>query len=304
MIVLHLEIEVSKEGARTQHKLNVVDTERDHSASIVNENLHLGLDVCVPKSTMNKSPRTYNFYMVLPRYPSVNPTVLKCILWRMIGRSRSFKADAQRLCAQVRPGIHYKGLENIDLPRPFVITANHFARPGFSTAWIALSLSAALPGEVTWIMSNQWLFKGNPLAFIVRPLMRFVLKGINNAYSFVPMPTMIGGYSTPQERTSGVREAIRRMRENPRCILGITPEGMDSPTGGLALPPAGVGRFLLHLQQMGVTMLPASVYEQQGILYVRFGESYQLEPPSGLPPAEVDMVIRKAVMGKIAELIP
>lgn len=242
--------------------------------------------------------------MDFPRYPSVNPTVLKCILWRMIRRSRSFKADAQRLCAQVRPGIHYGGLENIDLPRPFVVTANHYARPGFSTAWIALSLSAVLPAEVTWIMSNQWLFEGNPLAFILRPLMRFVLKSINDTYSFVPMPTMISGYSTPQERTVGVREAIRRMRENPRCILGITPEGMDSPDGGLALPPAGVGRFLLHLQQMGATLLPASINEEQGILCVRFGKSYQLKPPSGLPPAEVDIAIRKTVMGKIAELIP
>mgnify|MGYP000844651263 FL=1 len=242
--------------------------------------------------------------MPQPDYPSINLTVLKCILWRILGRKRSLKADAQRLCAQVQPSIRYDGLANINVKLPFVVTANHYARPGFSTAWIALSLSAVLPAEVTWIMSNQWLFEGHPLYFVLRPLMRFVLKGINDTYSFVPMPTMIGGYSTPQERTAGVRKAIRRLKENPNSILGITPEGMDSPEGELALPPAGVGRFLLHLQQMGATILPASVYEEQGSLCVRFGESYQLEPPSGLPPAEIDLAIRKTVMGKIAELIP
>jgi hypothetical protein len=126
--------------------------------------------------------------MTYPEYPSVNPTVLKCILWRLLGRRRSLKADAQWLCTIVQPAIRYTGLENLSLARPFVVTANHYARPGFSTAWIALSLSAALPAEVTWIMSNQWLFEGHPLGFILRPLMRFVLKGINDAYSFVPMP--------------------------------------------------------------------------------------------------------------------
>jgi hypothetical protein len=238
------------------------------------------------------------------QYPSVNPTVLKCILWRLLGRNRSLKADAQRLCARVEPAIRYIGLENLNLARPFVVTANHYTRPGFSTAWIALSISAVLPAEVTWIMSNQWLFEGNPLAFALRPLMRFVLKGINDAYSFVPMPTIINGFSTSQERTAGVREVIRRLRKDPQTMIGITPEGMDSPIGGLALPPAGVGRFLFHLQEMGATMLPVSVYEEQGGLCVRFGEPYQLETPSGLSPSGFDLFIRKTVMSRIAKLMP
>jgi 1-acyl-sn-glycerol-3-phosphate acyltransferase len=242
--------------------------------------------------------------MSTAKYPSINTAVIKCILWRLSGRKRLFKADALHMCAKIRPNIRYEGLENIEIPRPFVVTTNHYARPGFSTAWIAVSLSAVLPGDVVWIMSNQWLFEGNALAFVLRPLMRFVLKSINDTYSFVAMPTMIGGYSTPQERAAGVREAIRRMRQDPQCILGIAPEGMDSPENGLALPPAGVGRFLLHLQQMGATLLPAAVFEEQGILCVHFGEPYTLELPFGLSSAEVDLFIREEVMRKIAEQMP
>ena len=48
-----------------------------------------------------------------------------------------------------------------------------------------------------------------------------------------------------QQRTAGVRAVIERLRRQPNCILGLTPKGMDSPAGGLALPPAGAGRFML-----------------------------------------------------------
>jgi hypothetical protein len=115
---------------------------------------------------------------------------------------------------------------------------------------------------------------------------------------------MIGGHSTPQERTAGVREAIRRLRADTQTILGITPEGMDSPSGGLMLPPVGVGRFLLHLQQMGAGLLPAAVHEENGVLCVRFGKPYRLSLPSGFPPTETDLMARQQVMGRIAELIP
>jgi hypothetical protein len=239
----------------------------------------------------------------MPHYPSINPTVLKCILARITGRKRSAHADAMRLCAQVKPPIHYEGLENLNLERPFVVTVNHYARPGFSTAWIALSLSAALPPEVTWIMSNEWLFLDSKFAFILRPLMRFVLKSITDAYSLVPMPTMIKGYSTSQQRAAGVREAVKRVRADKNCILGIAPEGMDSPEVGLMLPPSGVGRFLLQLQKMGLSILPAAVFEAEGRLHVHFGAAYQLDDRMERSSAVVDLAARQQVMARIADLI-
>jgi hypothetical protein len=240
--------------------------------------------------------------MSFPRYPSINLTVLKCLLARLSGRRRSIHTDAVRLCSQIQPPIHYEGLQYIALERPFVVTANHYARPGFSTPWIALGISAMLPPEVTWIMSNEWLFEGNPFAFVLRPLMRFVLRSITLAYGFVPMPTMVQGFSTPQGRTSGVREAIERVRRDPNCILGITPEGMDSPDGNLMLPPSGVGRFLLHLQKMGLRFLPAAVFEANGCLHIHFGAPYALPVDSTLNSSEADLIARQVIMDQIKNL--
>jgi 1-acyl-sn-glycerol-3-phosphate acyltransferase len=237
--------------------------------------------------------------MLYPHYPSINPTVLKCLL----RRKRSLRADTARLCQQVDPPIQYAGLEYLALPQPFVVTVNHYARPGFSTAWIAVAISAVLPGETTWIMSNQWLFLGHPLGFVLRPLMRFILRSITLTYGFIPMPSMVAGYSTPQERTAGVRETIERVRDNPNCILGITPEGMDSPDGKLMLPPPGVGRFLLHLQQMRLPLLPAAVFEAEGVLHVHFGKPYQLTARTGLSSSELDLFLRKQIIERIAILI-
>lgn len=242
--------------------------------------------------------------MPYPQYPSINSTALKCILARLCGRRRSVHDDSARLAAQLQTPIHYEGLENTKIKRPFVVTANHYARPGFSTPWIALGISAVLPMEVTWIMSNEWLFLDNRFAFILRPLMRFVLRSITLAYGLVPMPTMVQCYSTPQGRTAGVREAIERVRKDLNCILGITPEGMDSPDGKLMLPPPGVGRFLLHLSEMGLPVLPAAVFETDVCLHVHFGKSYRLKGTSGLSPAETDMAARELIMKEITELMP
>jgi hypothetical protein len=134
--------------------------------------------------------------------------------------------------------------------------------------------------------------------------MRFVLKSITLAYGLVPMPTMVQGFSTPQGRTSGVRDAIDRVRRDPNCILGIAPEGMDSPDGKLMLPPSGVGRFLLHLNGMGLPILPVAVYESDGCLHVHFGAPYTLNVDPGLTPSAADLDARQQWMQKIANLIP
>ncbi len=238
-----------------------------------------------------------------PHYPGVNPTALTAILTRMFYRRRSFKETSKWLCDNLDPAIVYTGLENLPVARPLLITANHYHRPGFNTAWIALSISAAFEHEVTWILSNEWLFEGNPFAFGLRPAMRFVLKSITLTYGFLSMPTMIPGFSTPQGRTAGVRAVIEYLRQHPDAILGLTPEGMDSPDSSLRLPPQGAGRFILHLQQMGALILPTAVYERGGALNVRFGVPYRMAPPSDLSPSELDLWVRRTVMQPIDDLL-
>ena len=239
----------------------------------------------------------------LPVYPGVESAALSAIIARVLNRQRSARADSVRLCAVVVPEILYTGVDLLPTHGPFLLTANHYSRPGFSTTWIAMSISAALPMEVAWIMSNEWLFEGNPFAFLLRPAMRFVLNSITRAYHFLPMPTMTPGFSTPQQRSAGVRQVIERLRAQPDLVLGLTPEGMDSPDGRLGLPPAGAGKFILYLQQMGLPIVPVGVCEAKGSLQVHFGVPYSLQVDPSLPLSEVDLWVRQAVMQPIAVLL-
>ena len=181
--------------------------------------------------------------MTYPVYPSVNSTVLKTLLARLFQRKRSVHADSLGLCAKITPPIRYLGVENLADQGPLLLTANHYSRPGFSTTWIAAGISAALPVEVTWIMSDEWLFEGNPFAFILRPLMRFVLRSITLAYGFLPMPTMVQGFSTPQQRSSGVRGVIEYLRAIQR-LCSASPRRawmFQMESWGCLLPvPAGL----------------------------------------------------------------
>lgn len=235
----------------------------------------------------------------LPAYPGVESSALSAITARLLHRRRSFRLDSLRLCAKIVPEIHYLGLEHLPAHGALLLTANHYSRAGFSTAWIAAGISAALPVEVTWIMSNEWLFEGNSFAFLLRPAMRFVLRSITLVYNFLPMPTMIPGFSTPQQRSSSVRQVIERLRAQPDLVLGLTPEGMDSPDGGLMLPPAGAGRFIHHLNQMGLSIVPAAVHEVDGRLQIRFGKAYDLDQSDSVSPAKLDLLVRQQVMDHI-----
>ena len=240
--------------------------------------------------------------MTYPVYPGVNSAVLKTLLARLFHRKRSLHADSLRLCAKVAPPIRCTGVENLPARGPLLLTANHYSRPGFSTTWIAAGISAALPVEVTWIMSDEWLFEGNPFAFVLRPLMRFVLRSITLTYGFLPMPTMVQGFSTAQQRSSAVRGVIEYLRAHPDAVVGLTPEGMDIPDGKLGLPPAGAGRFIYHLNQMGLPVLPVGVYEKDGCLQIHFGRAYSLLNEA-MSPSQMDLAVRQTVMQHIGQLL-
>jgi hypothetical protein len=241
--------------------------------------------------------------MTFPAYPSINPFAIRAIAARLSNRKRSLRADSLKLCGKLTPPIRYTGLENLPAGGPLLMTTNHYSRPGFNTAWIAIGISAALPVELTWVMSNEWLFEGNPFAFILRPAMRFVLRSLTLAYHFLPMPTMIPGFSTPQQRSSGVRQVIERLRTQPETVLGLTPEGMDIPGGGLGLPPAGAGKFILYLCQMGLPIMPVGVCEHNGCLEIRFGQVYSLTAQISSTPKDLDLAVRQQVMEPIRALL-
>jgi hypothetical protein len=238
-----------------------------------------------------------------PIYPSINPAVLGLLGLRLLGRRKSFRQDAKRVTGRLRPSICYLGLENLPGSGPYQIHVNHYARPGFNTAWIALAVSAVQPAEVAWVVADQWVYAGHPLRFLLVPAMRFILTSFRRVYGFLPMPTMLPGYSDMPERSVAVRRIICYCRSHPTAILGLTPEGWDSPPQGVNLAPAGAGRFILQLNRMKLPILPAAMLEKDGCLTIKFGRAYDLPAEIDQPRSQVDEAVRLIVRDRMLELI-
>ena len=238
-----------------------------------------------------------------PKYPLIIPSVLRVIFTKMLGRKRSLRADALRLTGRITPPVKVEGSRNIPASGGYVVVINHYARPGFNIAWTALSLAASIQTEITYIMSDAWAFTGNPLGFLLRPVMRFVLASINEVYGFLPMPSMVAGFSDPRSRAAAVRRAIEFGRTHPAAIIGLAPEGQDSPEHGVGLAPAGGGKFILHLNRMGFKLLPVVAYERDGELITRFGQVFNIAMEPGLPQDAIDGYVRRSIQDQLLALL-
>lgn len=211
-----------------------------------------------------------------PRYPSIVPGGLWALINHLLGRQLDFGELARQLVSRIQPPADSGGLQNVPSGSGYVVTVNHYAREGFSTAWIAIALSALIPNKVTWVMTEEWVFHGHPFAFVLRPVMRYILGSLQKVFGFLQMPTMAPGYSEISERSVAVRRVIDFARNNPHAIIGLSPEGRDAKQPGMGELPAGVGKFILYLNRMGFRVLPAGIIEDKGLLKVRFGEPYDL----------------------------
>jgi len=150
-------------------------------------------------------------------------------------------------------------------------------------------------------MTEEWVFQGHPLARLLRPLMRFVLGSLHEVFSFLPMPPMVAGYSDTNQRTVAIRRVIDYTRKNPQAVIGIAPEGRDALQPGMGELPAGVGKFILHLNRMGLHIFPAGITEAHGQLHVRFGEPYDITLAD--IEGDVDERARKIVRERIIRML-
>jgi 1-acyl-sn-glycerol-3-phosphate acyltransferase len=237
-----------------------------------------------------------------PHYPSIIAAGLSVLTARLSGRKKSLRTDALKLTGRISPPVKVEGIENIPATGGFLIAINHYSRAGYNTAWNALSIAAAIPQEITYIMSEAWAFEGNLFGFILRPFMRFMLASINRVYGFLSMPSMVEGFSTPLSRAAAVRRVIEFVRTHPNAVIGLAPEGQDSPLRGVGLAPNGGGKFMLHLNRMGLPILPAAVAESSGQLILKFGPVFNIPSSLSMPPSQVDEYVRIHVRDRIGEL--
>jgi len=219
-------------------------------------------------------------------------------------RAHSFREDGLACMRQLKPSLRVFGTESIPKNGPSILTFNHYYRAGFNAWWMALALAATIPTEVHFVMTGELTFPGKWYAPLGMAGSRWLLQRFSRIYGFTTMPPMPPRPQDVKARARSVRRVLAFARSHPQAILGLAPEGGDQPGGLLNWPPTGVGRFILLLAEQGFPLLPVGCFEEAGAFCLHFGEAYLLKIPDELTRKEKDVAAARAVMQKIAPLLP
>jgi hypothetical protein len=248
------------------------------------------------------------------RYPlRITASILGSFL---LGGNRSLASDAPRLLRGADRFVVRGNVPRAGGPHLFLI--NHYSAPGFKAWWLAIALTAAAGRELHWPMTAAWTFPDPLRAWLLTPLTERVLARLARMYSFTSMPPMPPRPPDAAARADAVRRILRLARTT-RPDMALAPEGMDSPDGRLAPPPAGAGRFIAHLAAAGYALVPVGAFEEGDAFVLRFGEPFGLGDTGAdtrarrcLAPAhrasqtsaDRDRETGRIVMEKIANLTP
>jgi hypothetical protein len=238
------------------------------------------------------------------RYPSPFGVIFGLSSAVLSGSRRSFRKDSLAAIARLEPPLCLSGSEYIPSSGPALLTINHYYRPGFGAWWLAFALSASVPAEIHWVMTSALNYPGRIFGRLRTLVSRWLLPRIARVYDFTSMPAMPPAPNEVLERARAVHHAISFTRNNPLALVGLAPEGHDNLRRGLMVPPSGVGRFILHLSHLGLTIYPVAAYEHQDGFHLSFGCPYSLRLPESLPQHQIDQFVGDLVMRHIAALLP
>jgi 1-acyl-sn-glycerol-3-phosphate acyltransferase len=236
---------------------------------------------------------------MLPRYPLPWRLALSLLRDALRSGTRSFRTDSRTCTNLLSPPPKILNLENIPTRGPCLLVMNHYARPSFPAWWIALGISAAMPVEVHWMMTNAWRHLG-PL----EPFSRWLFPRLAHVYGFTPTPPMPPDPRDLEARARAVRRVLQVAR-SPEAMIGLAPEGRDHPEGILGPPPPGVGRFIHQLSRHCQRITPIGVYEDEDSICLDFGPVFELPPlPAESSANECDHLVSQQVMREIARQLP
>jgi len=221
----------------------------------------------------------------------------------LLGHRRSLRDDA-RDALRFAPPIRVEGRAGIPAQGPFLVVMNHYNHPKIGVWWPVMALSAALPADPHWVMTAAWTFPGWLGARTLGPLSAWAFRRVANVYGFTNMPVMPPRPHEEAERAAAVRRITQFTRSHPNALVGLAPEGHNTPDLSLGWPPSGSGRFMLNLAERLGRLLPVGVYAEDSQLTVRFGAPFELPPPAVTAREALDRVAAEQVMREIARLLP
>jgi len=236
-----------------------------------------------------------------PRYRIPVKLLLEISMSMLLGKTRNFREDAQ-VALSANAAITISGISHIPIRERFLITLNHYSRPGFLIIWAAFAIAANLPGPSIWVMTRAWTNRSGGLDVIRTWLISRVLLRLADTYGFIPMPPMPPVPEEQTERAIGIRNLLQAIRNHPDAALCFAPQGQDFPDGLLGAPPPGTGKLIVLLSRYFEKILPVGVFEQDGHLVVNFNKPYLLAEV--LAYEDSDDQIAWRVMSQIALCLP
>jgi hypothetical protein len=180
-----------------------------------------------------------------------------------------------------------------------LITTNHFSALDFRAWWITITISAVYPANIHWVVTSGWENSGWLTDFT-----HWLFPFGSKILGFTPMPAMPPIPAQAAQRARAVRQVLSYASHNVHPVVGLAPEGGDTPGGVLGKLPPGVGRFIILLSEYCPQILPVGVWKENGQIRLKFGEPYQLSLHAGLAIKERDRWVGDTVMQHIAELLP
>lgn len=250
---------------------------------------------------MNRPRYWYSLRLLVP---------LVAVLWN---KPRHVSRDAALLLRGMHPPPRTLDVHLIPPAAPFILTVNHYDRPGLAAWWgIAVVVSAvaaqrtAEPRNIHFAMAREWWYPRGLGKWFKQPFTRWFFGKFSRAYGTIPLPPALESEEFRGQGALAIRRALALTRGEPPVLFGIAPEGRTGPGLTLCRPPRGAGLFLLLLTHDRIPILPAGIYEDDAdhVLTVRFGAPYALGVPRHLPRDERDALAACRVMTEIGKLLP
>ncbi|MCI0476990.1 MAG: hypothetical protein L0Y55_12145 [Anaerolineales bacterium] len=241
-----------------------------------------------------------------------SPRLVLPLLRVGLGIRSSLSRDLALMLSGAHPPPRVLHPKNIPPASPFILTINHYDRPGLGAWWVVAALVTAIaarrardPCEIHFAMAREWWYPGGWRKWIKQPLTRWFFGQIGKAYGMILLPPVLEQEEFRGTGALAIRGALALTRgENPE-LVGIAPEGNTGASFGLRQPPRGAGLFLLLLTRDHIPILPAGIFEDDdNALTVKFGAPFALRVPRDLPRDERDARAARQVMIGIGKLLP
>ena len=235
------------------------------------------------------------------RYEFPRPELAWLGVHLLFGWQRSLLRDCQTFLRTNPYPRRVEGIGHVPAAPPFVLVANHYARPGLRSYHCGVVVTGliaqarpAVP-HIRWVITSEWFGRRLGPVPIPPSLYRWTFRRAARVYGLAMMPRRAGEVVA---RAAVLRDIVRALK---REAVGLMPEAGGS--GTLRQPLEGSGLFVHSLARRGVPVIPVGLWDDGDTLVVSFGPPLAVAA-AGEDRREQDRVAGEQMMVAIGRLLP